>query len=45
MIDPIPNMIPLDILKKQSEGQAREYDRLATDYNKKTGSVSDKRKD
>ena len=35
----------LDILKKQSEAQAREYDRLADDYNKVTGSTSDKRKD
>ncbi|KAI5118723.1 hypothetical protein M0805_004521 [Coniferiporia weirii] len=35
-----------DTLKKQSEAQAREYDRLATDYNKATGApVSDKRKD
>ncbi|THH05681.1 hypothetical protein EW145_g4620 [Phellinidium pouzarii] len=35
-----------DTLKKQSEAQAREYDRLATEYNKATGApVSDKRKD
>ncbi|KAL5525383.1 YET3 [Sanghuangporus sanghuang] len=34
-----------DTLKKQSEAQAREYDRLADDYNKATGSISDKRKD
>ena len=37
--------VPLDTLKKQSEAQAREYDRLATEYNKATGSISDKRKD
>ncbi|KAH8105716.1 endoplasmic reticulum protein [Phellopilus nigrolimitatus] len=34
-----------DILKKQSEAQAREYDRLATEFNQATGAVSDKRKD
>ncbi|GLB44169.1 putative endoplasmic reticulum protein [Lyophyllum shimeji] len=34
-----------ETLKKQSSQQAAEYDRLATDYNKATGSVSDKRKD
>ncbi|KAI0693107.1 endoplasmic reticulum protein [Cerioporus squamosus] len=34
-----------DIVKKQAEQNAKEYDRLATEYNKKTGSVSDKRKD
>jgi len=34
-----------DTLKKQSAQNAQEYDRLATEYNKATGSVSDKRKD
>jgi len=34
-----------DILKKQAGQQAQEYDRLATEYNKATGAVSDKRKD
>ncbi|RDX47628.1 B-cell receptor-associated 31-like protein [Polyporus arcularius HHB13444] len=34
-----------DVVKKQAEQNAKEYDRLATEYNKKTGSVSDKRKD
>lgn len=40
------NRAPLiDILKKQAGQQAQEYDRLATEYNKATGAVSDKRKD
>ncbi|KAI0744596.1 endoplasmic reticulum protein [Earliella scabrosa] len=34
-----------DIVKKQAEQNAMEYDRLATEYNAKTGSVSDKRRD
>ncbi|EJD05223.1 endoplasmic reticulum protein [Fomitiporia mediterranea MF3/22] len=34
-----------DTLKKQADAQAQEYDRLATEYNKATGAVSDKRKD
>ncbi|RPD63334.1 endoplasmic reticulum protein [Lentinus tigrinus ALCF2SS1-7] len=34
-----------DIVKKQAEQNAKEYDRLATEYNQKTGSISDKRKD
>lgn len=34
-----------DYVKKQAEAQQREYDRLATELNKKTGAVSDKRKD
>ncbi|KAI0354234.1 B-cell receptor-associated 31-like protein [Trametes cingulata] len=34
-----------DIVKKQAQQNAREYDRLATEYNAKTGNVSDKRKD
>ena len=34
-----------DYLKKQSEAQQKEYDRLATELNKKTGAASDKRKD
>ncbi|KAI0633031.1 B-cell receptor-associated 31-like protein [Trametes polyzona] len=34
-----------DIVKKQAEQNAKEYDRLATEYNSKTGGVSDKRKD
>ncbi|CDO68740.1 hypothetical protein BN946_scf184989.g6 [Trametes cinnabarina] len=34
-----------DILKKQAEQNAKEYDRLATEFNSKTGNVSDKRKD
>lgn len=32
-------------LKKQAGQQAAEYDRLATDYNKQTGAVSNKRVD
>lgn len=35
----------LDNLKKQANQQATEYDRLATDYNKLTGSNSNKRAD
>jgi hypothetical protein len=35
----------LDTLKKQASQQAAEYDRLATQYNKETGKVSDKRVD
>ncbi|OSD06673.1 B-cell receptor-associated 31-like protein [Trametes coccinea BRFM310] len=34
-----------DILKKQAEQNAKEYDRLATELNAKTGNVSDKRRD
>ncbi|KAI0697802.1 B-cell receptor-associated protein 31-like-domain-containing protein [Cytidiella melzeri] len=34
-----------DILKKQAAQNGVEYDRLATEYNSKTGSLSDKRKD
>ncbi|OJT02699.1 hypothetical protein TRAPUB_6773 [Trametes pubescens] len=34
-----------DIVRKQAQQNAKEYDRLATEYNTKTGSVSDKRKD
>jgi len=34
-----------DNLKKQANQQAAEYDRLATDYNKLTGSTSNKRVD
>ncbi|KIP02354.1 hypothetical protein PHLGIDRAFT_26617 [Phlebiopsis gigantea 11061_1 CR5-6] len=34
-----------DILKKQAQQNQAEYDRLATEYNAKTGAVSDKRKD
>ncbi|KIL65389.1 hypothetical protein M378DRAFT_526750 [Amanita muscaria Koide BX008] len=34
-----------ETLKKQSQQQAAEYDRLATKYNAITGSSSDKRKD
>ncbi|KAI0076893.1 B-cell receptor-associated 31-like protein [Panus rudis PR-1116 ss-1] len=34
-----------DILKKQVAQNQSEYDRLATEYNKATGGVSDKRKD
>ena len=35
----------LDILKKQAQQNQAEYDRLATEYNAKTGAISDKRKD
>ena len=35
----------LDIVKKQAEQNQKEYDRLATEFNKATGAVSDKRKD
>jgi B-cell receptor-associated protein 31 len=35
----------VEILKKQAAQNGIEYDRLATEYNKKTGNVSDKRKD
>ncbi|KAJ3487924.1 hypothetical protein NLI96_g3206 [Meripilus lineatus] len=34
-----------DILKKQAAQNAAEYDRLATEYNERTGANSDKRKD
>ncbi|OCH92580.1 endoplasmic reticulum protein [Obba rivulosa] len=34
-----------DVVKKQAEQNAAEYDRLATEFNAKTGAVSDKRKD
>ena len=34
-----------EILKKQAAQNGAEYDRLATELNKKTGNVSDKRKD
>lgn len=34
-----------DIVKKQAEQNQKEYDRLATDFNKATGAVSDKRRD
>lgn len=35
----------IDILKKQAGQNQQEYDRLATEFNTKTGSISDKRKD
>lgn len=35
----------VDILKKQAGQNQQEYDRLATEFNTKTGSISDKRKD
>ncbi|KAI0791021.1 endoplasmic reticulum protein [Abortiporus biennis] len=34
-----------DIVKKQAAQNAKEYDRLSEEFNKKTGSISDKRKD
>ena len=34
-----------EVLKKQAGQNAAEYNRLADDYNEKTGTVSDKRKD
>ncbi|CAL1698262.1 unnamed protein product [Somion occarium] len=34
-----------DILKKQAAQNQAEYDRLATEFNEKTGAVSNKRKD
>lgn len=34
-----------EILKKQASQNSEEYDRLATEYNKATGSVSNKRVD
>ncbi|KLO18743.1 endoplasmic reticulum protein [Schizopora paradoxa] len=34
-----------EVLRKQAQQQQTEYDRLATEYNKATGSISDKRKD
>ena len=34
-----------DTLKKQANQQAAEYDRLADQYNKETGKISNKRKD
>lgn len=36
---------PTDTLKKQSRQQADEYDRLARELNKATGSVADKKRD
>jgi len=37
--------VDFETLKKQAEQQNAEYNRLADEYNKSTGSVSDKRKD
>ncbi|KAI0651131.1 B-cell receptor-associated 31-like protein [Trametes meyenii] len=34
-----------DIVKKQAQQNAKEYDRLATEFNAKTGNMSNKRKD
>ncbi|EMD31071.1 hypothetical protein CERSUDRAFT_120122 [Gelatoporia subvermispora B] len=34
-----------DVVKKQAQQNAAEYDRLASEFNAKTGAVSDKRKD
>jgi len=34
-----------ETLKLQAAQNAKEYDRLATEFNKKTGAVSDKRRD
>ncbi|GBE86945.1 B-cell receptor-associated protein 31-like-domain-containing protein [Sparassis latifolia] len=34
-----------EVVKKQAEQNAKEYDRLASEFNLKTGAVSDKRKD
>ncbi len=45
LFSPSSLRVPVDVVKKQAEQNAKEYDRLATEYNKKTGSVSDKRKD
>ena len=39
------NPFRTEIVKKQAEQNAREYDRLATEFNAKTGAISDKRKD
>ena len=35
----------IDIVKKQAEQNAREYDRLATEFNKANGNVSSKKAD
>jgi len=35
----------LETLKKQASQQAAEYDRLATEFNKSNGLVSDKKAD
>ncbi|TBU43159.1 endoplasmic reticulum protein [Dichomitus squalens] len=37
--------VDYDIVKKQAEQNAKEYDRLATEFNAKTGNISDKRRD
>ncbi|KAI0758981.1 endoplasmic reticulum protein, partial [Fomes fomentarius] len=34
-----------DVVKKQAQQNAKEYDRLATEFNAKTGNISDKRRD
>ncbi|THH14375.1 hypothetical protein EW146_g5943 [Bondarzewia mesenterica] len=39
------NQLDFDTLKRQAAQQATEYDRLAEQYNKETGKVSDKRVD
>ena len=41
----IKEILRTDIVKKQAEQNAKEYDRLAEEFNKKTGAVSDKRRD
>lgn len=35
----------VEVLKKQAAQNAAEYDRLATEFNAKTGANSDKRRD
>lgn len=37
--------IAVDIVKKQAEQNAREYDRLATEFNSANGNVSNKKAD
>ena len=39
------HLLSLETLKKQAAQQAAEYDRLATEFNKSNGLVSDKKAD
>ena len=45
MFLPLTSHVHVDIVKKQAEQNAREYDRLATEFNKANGNVSNKKAD
>ena len=45
MFLPLTSHVPVDIVKKQAEQNAREYDRLATEFNNANGNVSNKKAD